>query len=86
MTQQTDPNNPAAQDETTTDEATTLPRIFKIGTQRIVEDDSMTGMTNEQVQEMLAFSHPEVANAKIATTEKDGKLYIEFIPKAGRKG
>ncbi|MEL6321193.1 MAG: PRTRC system protein C [Cyanobacteria bacterium J06626_14] len=79
-------DQPTTTNENTTEEAVVLPRIFKIGSTRIVEDDSMRDMTNEQVQEMLAFSHPEVANAKISTTEKDGSLFVEFIPKAGRKG
>jgi len=63
-----------------------LPRIFKIGSTRIVEDDSMHGMTNEQVQEMLAFQYPEVANATIHTTEKGDNLYVEFLARVGRKG
>lgn len=71
--------------EETTPE-TALPRIFKIGSTRIVEDESMKGMTNEQVQETLAFQYPEVANATIHTTQKDGKLFIEFLKKPGRKG
>jgi len=71
-------------EETTAE--TPLPRIFKIGSARVVEDDSMKGMTNEQVQQTLAFQYPEVANATIHTTEKDGKLFVEFLKKPGRKG
>ena len=44
------------------------------------------GLTNEQVQETLAFQYPEVANATIHTTQKDGKLFVEFLKKPGRKG
>lgn len=83
----TDNNNPNT--DTTPEEATTadsLPRIFKIGSTRIVEDESMRGMTNEQIQETLAFQYPEVANATSHTTEKDGNLYVEWISKPGRKG
>ena len=72
--------------EETIDETVQLPRIFKIGSTRIVEDESMRDLSNEQVQETLAFQHPEVANATIHTTEKDGHLYVEFLPKVGRKG
>lgn len=71
-------------EETTT--RTALPRIFKIGSNRVVEDESMREMSNEQVQETLAFQYPEIANATIHTTEKDGNLFVEFLPKAGRKG
>ena len=84
----TDKLNPNSEDVTL--EATTsdepLPRIFKIGSTRLVEDESMRGMTNEQVQETLAFQYPEVANATIHTTEKDGNLFVEWISKPGRKG
>lgn len=65
---------------------TALRRIFKIGSTRIVEDPSMEGMSNEQVQETLAFQYPEVANATIHTTEKEGNLFVEFLKKPGRKG
>ncbi len=65
---------------------TALPRIFKIGSTRIVEDPSMEGMSNEQVQETLAFQYPQVANATIHTTEKEGNLFVEFLKKPGRKG
>jgi|GEM_PF-476073 len=88
------PTNPDETTEDVTAEATAeettpeteLPRIFKIGSTRIVEDESMQGMTNEQVQETLAFQYPEVANATIHTTEKDGQLFVEFLKKPGRKG
>jgi hypothetical protein len=85
MTNNTD-SNPETNPEDTTTQEKPLPRVFKIGSTRIVEDESMQGMTNEQVQETLAFQYPEVANATIHTTEKDGTLYIEWISKPGRKG
>jgi len=74
----------ASVDKTSTE--TALRRIFKIGSTRIVEDPSMEGMSNEQVQETLAFQYPEVANATIHTTEKEGNLFVEFLKKPGRKG
>jgi PRTRC genetic system protein C len=79
-------SNPETDSEDTTTQEKLLPRVFKIGSTRIVEDESMRGMTNEQVQETLAFQYPEVANATIHSTEKDGNLYVEFLKKPGRKG
>lgn len=84
MTDNNKSNTDATSEEATT--ADSLPRIFKIGSTRIVEDESMRGMTNEQVQETLAFQYPEVANVTIHTTEKDGTLFVEWISKPGRKG
>lgn len=93
MTDKPNPNSDTNPEDVSTDvtpEATTLekplPRIFKIGSTRLVEDESMQGMTNEQVQETLAFQYPEVANATIHTTEKDGNLFVEFLAVVGRKG
>ena len=79
-------SNPETNPEDTITQEKRLPRVFKIGSTRIVEDESMRGMTNEQVQETLAFQYPEVANATIHSTEKDGNLYVEFLKKPGRKG
>ena len=83
-----DPNQtqtpPEAEGETQT--TVTLERVFKIGSTLVVEDASMAKLSNEQVQDVLAFQHPEVANATIHSTEKDGKLYVEFLKKVGRKG
>lgn len=89
MTDNTNANPDTTPEEVTPESITaeiTLPRVFKIGSNRVVEDESMTGMTNEQVQETLAFQYPEFANATIHTTEKDGTLFVEFLPKVGRKG
>lgn len=42
--------------------------------------------TPEEVKAMMADFFPELANADIITTEKDGKSYIEFRRKVGTKG
>lgn len=63
-----------------------LPRVFKIGATRIVETDSMSGLTNEQVRELLKISYPEVANATLREREENGLRVVEFLPQPGRKG
>ena len=69
---------------------TTLPRIFKIGATRIVEDASMEALTNEQVRTLLKASYPEVAHATIrerTETTNDGEVrVVEWLPQPGRKG
>jgi len=72
--------------ESETQTTVTLERVFKIGSTLVVEDASMAKLSNEQVQDVLAFQHPEVANATIHSSEKDGKLTVEFLKKVGRKG
>lgn len=61
-------------------------RIFKIGTTRIVETESMSGLTNEQVRDLLKISYPEVANATLREREENGLRVVEFLPQPGRKG
>lgn len=62
------------------------PRVFKTGTVRIVEDDSMRGLSNEEVRSILKATYPEVANATIRETTADGQRIVEFLPQPGRKG
>ncbi len=65
----------------------TPPRIFKIGTTTIVEDESMTGLDLDSVKQILQRSYPEVAHATVREmTLEDGTLAIHYIPRAGRKG
>ncbi|MCA9886152.1 MAG: hypothetical protein KC708_24435 [Anaerolineae bacterium] len=65
----------------------TQPRIFKTGSTTITEDESTSGLTAEQVRDVLKYQFPEVANATINTrTTHDGQEIIEFLPKPGRKG
>ena len=63
------------------------PRVFKIGTTTIVEDDSLAGKTLDEVKDILKRSYPEVAHATIRErTLEDGTTVLDFIPVAGRKG
>lgn len=61
-------------------------RVFKIGATRIVEDPSMSALTNEQVRDLLKTSYPEIANATIREREENGLRVVEFLPQPGRKG
>lgn len=80
MTDQTNTTN-------TEDTQATPPRIFKTGSTTIVEDESTSGLTAEQVRDVLKFQFPEVASATInSRTTEDGQQIIEFLPKPGRKG
>lgn len=71
-----------------TDQNPTQPaRIFKTGATRIVEDTSLSGLTNEQVRDLLKVTYPEVAHATIRESQlEDGTRLVEFIAIAGRKG
>jgi hypothetical protein len=63
-----------------------LPRVFKIGTVRIVEDETTATLSNEQIRAMLRTAYPEVAHATI-TERTDGTVrLVEFMPQPGRKG
>lgn len=64
-----------------------LPRIFKTGTIRIVEDESMRGLSNEEVRNVLKATYPEIANATLReVTSDEGQTVVEFLPQPGRKG
>ena len=64
-----------------------LPRIFKTGPVRIVEDESTRGLSNEAVRSLLKPTYPEIANATIReTTTTEGQTMVEFLPQPGRKG
>ncbi|NLF79498.1 MAG: hypothetical protein GX573_27715, partial [Chloroflexi bacterium] len=62
-----------------TNETNTTPRVFKTGATRIVEDETMTGLSNEEVRQILARSYPEVAHATIREREQDGLRIVEFL-------
>ena len=65
---------------------TPKPRIFRIGSDTIVEDASMAGLSVADVQKRLAFQYPEAANATTRTGRNAaGQEVIEFLPQAGRK-
>ncbi len=64
-----------------------LPRIFKTGTVRIIEDQSTAGLDNEAVRSLLKTTYPEIANATIRElTTAEGQTVVEFLPQPGRKG
>jgi hypothetical protein len=63
-----------------------MSRIFKIGSTKIVEDESMAGLSIEQVRDRLKSRFPEVAKATVRQREVDGVTYIEFSARVGRKG
>ncbi len=71
----------------TSTEKTSKQRIFKIGTTRIAADESMHGLDNEAVRDLLKRSYPEVANATVRERElEDGTHLVEWLAKPGHKG
>ena len=68
--------------------AAPLTRVFKIGANRVVEDEATARLTNEQVRGLMKATYPEVANATIRErTDPDVNIQIvEFLPQPGRKG
>ena len=71
-----------------TDNPQAATRVFKIGSVRIVEDDSMRGRSAAEVQKLLAPLYPQIENATLRehTDEESGVTVLEWLPKAGRKG
>ncbi|MFZ2880441.1 MAG: hypothetical protein WA009_12945 [Phototrophicaceae bacterium] len=63
-----------------------LSRVFKIGAARIVETEAMSGLSSDQVRELLKTSYPEVANATVRERDENGLRVVEFLPQPGRKG
>lgn len=65
-----------------------MSRIFKIGTTKIVEDESMAGLSLDEIREQLKIAYPEVAEATVREKidAEAGITYIEYLPRAGRKG
>jgi PRTRC genetic system protein C len=69
------------------DQNKTQARVFKTGTVRIVEDESLQGLDHEAVRNLLKATYPEIANATIReVTSDDGQTVVEFLPQPGRKG
>lgn len=79
-TQDTQAQDSSAQD------TSQLQRVFLIGETRIVEDKTLVNLTNEEAQHMLAFTYPEVENAKVTTSVQNDQLVVEFMSRPGRKG
>jgi len=65
-----------------------MTRIFKIGSTKIVEDESMQGRSIEEMREILRLTFPEVAQATVRekVDAENGITWIEWLPKPGRKG
>ena len=65
-----------------------MARIFKIGTTKIVEDESMAQMSLDEVREHLKMAYPEVAEATVRekVDAETGVNFVEFLPRPGRKG
>ncbi|MBN1137662.1 MAG: hypothetical protein JXM73_13835 [Anaerolineae bacterium] len=63
-----------------------MSRIFKIGTTKIVEDDSMAGLTVEQVRDRLKTTYPELAEATVREKTEGDVTYVEWLARPGRKG
>lgn len=68
------------------DQNTLQPRILKIGAARIVEDASMSPLSNEQIRDILKRTYPEIAHATIRERDDNGQRVVEFLPQPGRKG
>ena len=62
-------------------------RIFKIGTVRIVADETLRELDNEAARQILKVTYPEIAHATIreVTTDEE-QTVVEFLPQPGRKG
>jgi len=67
-------------------DAAPLKRVFKIGTNRIVEGTATAQLSNEQVRNLLKAQYPEIANATIRESADGETRLIEFLPQPGRKG
>ena len=63
-----------------------MTRIFKIGSTQIVEDESMQGLSIDEVKARLKSSFPEVAQATVREKTEGEVTYVEFLPRPGRKG
>jgi uncharacterized protein YhfF len=63
-----------------------MTRVFKIGSTKIVEDESMQGRSLDEVREILRLNFPEVAQATIREKTEGDVTFYEFLPVAGRKG
>jgi hypothetical protein len=65
----------------------TQPRIFKIGSTTIVEDESLAGKSLDEIKIILQRTYPEIAHATIRErTLEEGTTVLDFIPVAGKKG
>ena len=89
MTDQTNPTVPptdAGVADNGSASSTLLKRVFKIGTNRIVEDAATAKLNNEQIRNLLKRQYPEIANATIRETTSGELRIVEYLPQPGRKG
>lgn len=61
-------------------------REFHISGNVVKESAATEGMSNDDARKVLQTMYPEVANATIRETNKDGVVIVEFLPQPGRKG
>lgn len=75
-------------DQLQASENQTRTRVFVIGGVRLMEEASMAGKTNADIQQMLKPLYPQVENATLRERldEASGLTIVEFIPRPGRKG
>ena len=71
-----------------TDNTQPTNRVFKIGSVRIVEDDSLRGKSPSEVQQFLAPLYPQIENATVRerTDEASGVTEITYHAAPGCKG
>lgn len=65
-----------------------MTRIIKIGSTTLTADESLSALSLDELRERLKSSFPEVTEATIRehTDPETGVQYVEFLPRAGRKG
>lgn len=63
-----------------------LPRIFKIGSTSIHEDDSLRERSLDEVTQILAHQYPQVLNATRLEQVENGTRIVSYTPKSGSKG
>ena len=69
---------------TETSKPTQKERVFVADNREFPDPDPSISV--DEVKKMLADFMPELHNAEVKETEKDGKTYIQFIKKVGAKG
>ncbi len=63
-----------------------MARIFKIGTTKIAEDESMANLSLDEIREQLKIAYPEVAEATVREKAEGETTFVEFLPRPGRNG
>ena len=59
-------------------------RVFVADNREFPDPDP--SMSVDDVKKLLSDFMPELANADVKESEKDGKTYVSFIKKVGNKG